>query len=181
MEEDQDYEDQVDLLSSNLAKLGSSTDANAMNQKKELENQLKELEQERLKELRERAQEAIIENIDDQIAEMNDTLDKLLESNRALLAAMNGELTNANEFVANRLATEISTGATANELQSWLGNLSSVYGGKLGDINLADMKIREENNNLYLTVNGRDIQLDTSSQQSVYDAIMKALTQVGGI
>lgn len=181
MEEDQDYEDQVDLLSSNLAKLGSSTDANAMNQKKELENQLKELEQERLKELRERAQEAIIENIDDQIAEMNDTLDKLLESNRALLAAMNGELTNANEFVANRLATEISTGATANELQSWIGNLSSIYGGKLGDINLADMKIREENNNLYLTVNGRDIQLDTSSQQSVYEAIMKALTQVGGI
>ena len=181
MEEDQDYEDQVDLLSSNLAKLGSSTDANAMNQKKELENQLKELEQERLKELRERAQEAIIENIDDQIAEMNDTLDKLLESNRALLAAMNGELTNTNEFIANRLATEISTGATANELQSWLGNLSSVYGGKLGDINLADMKIREENNNLYLTVNGREVQLDTSSQQSVYDAIMKALTQVGGI
>ena len=181
MEEDQDYEDQVDLLSSNLAKLGSSTDANAMSQKKELENQLKELEQERLKELRERAQEAIIENIDDQIAEMNDTLDKLLESNRALLAAMNGELTNANEFVANRLATEISTGATANELQSWLGNLSSVYGGKLGDINLADMKIREENNNLYLTVNGREVQLDTSSQQSVYDAIIKALTQVGGI
>lgn len=181
MEEDQDYEDQVDLLSSNLAKLGSSTDANSMNQKKELENQLKELEQERLKELRERAQEAIIENIDDQIAEMNDTLDKLLESNRALLAAMSGELTNANEFVANRLATEISTGATANELQSWIGNLSSVYGGKLGDINLADMKIREENNNLYLTVNGREVQLDTSSQQSVYDAIMKALTQVGGI
>ena len=60
-EADEDYEEQANTLISNLSKLSSSTNADAKKQSKELENQLKELEEERLKELRERAQEAISE------------------------------------------------------------------------------------------------------------------------
>ena len=180
-EEDIEFDEQLDLLTTNLSKLGSSTDANAMNQKKELENQIKELEEERLKDLRERAQEAIIQNIDDELSEISEKFDKLLESNRALLAAMTGELQDSGNYVSNMLANRISQGDTALDINDYIQTLGSTFGGKLGDIDLNDISVREENNNLYLTVNGKDVLLDTSSQQSVYDAIYKALREVGGI
>ena len=37
----------------------------------------------------------------------------------------------------------------------------------------------EENNQLFLNVNGNDIPLDTNNEQTLYQAIMKALREVG--
>lgn len=62
-EEDQEFEEKVDLITTNLAKLGSSTNASAQNQRNELEKQLQELEKERLQELREKAQEQIMNHL----------------------------------------------------------------------------------------------------------------------
>ena len=132
-EEDDEYEDKADLLVSNLSKLGSSTNASTVKQTKELENQLKELEEERLKELRERAQEAILENMDDELAEISEKFDKLLESNQALLAAMQGELNNPVEYISELLANKIEGGATALEMEDYIGTLQSTYGSVLGD------------------------------------------------
>ena len=39
--------------------------------------------------------------------------------------------------------------------------------------------MREENNQLFLTVNGKEIALDTTNEQNLYQAIMKALTEIG--
>ena len=135
-EEDEDYEKQADLLVSNLSKLGSTSNASAAQQTQELEQQLKELEEERLKELRERAQEAILENMDDELSQINEKFDKLLESNQALLAAMQGELDNPLEFMTELVSNKIESGATALEVQDYINSLQTTYGSALGgDVN----------------------------------------------
>ena len=178
-EEDADFEEQANLLATNLAKLGSSTDASAMNQKRDLEKQLRELEEERLKELRERAQENVINNIDDELSEINEKFDKLIESNQELLKALRGK--DATAVVAQLLTNRIMEGATGNEAQQYVRDLDSTFGSSLGNVDLDNIRIKQENNNLYLTVNGQNILLDTANETNLYNAIMKALTEIGGI
>lgn len=179
-EEEEEYEEQADLLVRNLSKLGSSTNASAIQQTKELEQQLEDLEEERLKELRERAQEAVLEQMDDTLEEINDKFDKLLESNQALLAAMQGELENPTEFITELLSNKIESGATALETQDFFQSLQGTYGSVLGNnVDWDQFKIHEENNQLFLTVNGQTVSLDTNNEQNLYKVIMKALREIG--
>lgn len=179
-EEKEDYDNQAELLISNISKLGSTTNASAQRQTKELEQQFKELEKERLKELRERAQEAVMENMDDTLEEISNKFDKLLESNQALLAVMKGDLNNPVDFISDLIGNKIKSGATALEVQDYIGNLQSTYGSVLGNnVEWDAIQVREENNQLFLNVNGNDIPLDTNNEQTLYQAIMKALREVG--
>ena len=165
---------------SNLSKLGSSTNASAMQQKSDLEKQFKELEKERLQTLRERAREAVLENMDSQIEEINDKFDKLLESNQALLAAMQGELENPLEYITELISTKIEKGATALEVEDYIGSLESTYGSVLdNNVDWDAIRVHEENNQLFLNVNGTEVALDTNNEQNLYQAIMKALREVG--
>ena len=146
---------------------------------KEMEQELEDLNEERMKELRERAQEAILENMDDQLEEISEKFDKLLENNQALLAAMRGDLENPEEYIGNLISNKVESGTTAFELEEYLGNLQSTYGSGFKDGDLNDIKIREENNQMFLTVNGKDIMLDTQNEQNLYAAIIKALREIG--
>lgn len=177
-EEDEEYEEQVNLLISNLSKLGSSTNANSQQKVQEMEQQLEELEAERLKELRERAQEAVLENMDDELQEISDKFDKLLESNHALLLAMQGDLENPADFLSNMIAKELSTGATSLDMEQYVEDLKTSFDSILGDS--VDWEIlKEEIHQLFLNVNGQTINLNEEEEQNIYDAVEKALTQIG--
>lgn len=129
-EEDEDYEEQAQTLITNISKLGSTTNAAASSQRKELVKQLEELEKERLKELRKRAQEQVLDNMDTTLDEINDKFDELLNNNRALLAVMTGQYqSNPSAFVNALLANQASNGATDLEMQNSLANLQSIFGG----------------------------------------------------
>ena len=179
-EEDKDYEEEANQLITNLSKLGSTSNATAVQQAKELEQQLAELEEERLKELRERAQEAILSNMDDQLEEINEKFDKLLESNQNLLTALKMDLVNPTELMSDMIAQQIEKGSTALEIEDYIQSLQSTFGSVLGDnVNWDQIKVREENNQMFLNVNGNDVALDTDNEQNLYQAIMKALREVG--
>lgn len=179
-EEDAQFDEQISTITSNIGKLASSSNMSAVSQTKELEQQLKDLEEERLKELRERAQEALIENIDNELSEISDKFDKLLENNQALLAAFRGDLDNPLAFVSQLLGNKIAKGATANELESYIKTLESTYSNVLGgNVDWDNISVREENNQLFLTVNGQDILLNTSDEKNLYEAIKKALREIG--
>ena len=178
-EEDEEYDEQANTLISNLSKLSSSTNADAKKQSKELENQLKELEEERLKTLRERAQEAVIENMDDTLDEINNKFDELINNNKALLAAMQGDLGSGRDFLARLMDEKVKDGATALELESFWKELESTYSSVLTGIDWDSFKASESGNSMFLNVNGRTVELSPSNQQSVYEIIMKALKQVG--
>lgn len=179
-EEDEDYEKQANILITNLNKLSSTANASAVQEKQRLEQELKKLEEERLKELRERAQEAVLENMDEELKEINEKFDRLLESNQALLAAMTGELKNPLDFITGLIGNKVQSGATQLEMRDYISSLQGTYGSVLGSgVNWDAIKVREENNQLFLTVNGREIALDANNEQNLYQAIMKALTEIG--
>lgn len=177
-ESDEDYEEQANLLISNLNKLSSTNNAASEQKAMELENKLEELEKERLKELRERAQEAILENMDDELAAISEKFDKLLESNQALLIAMQGDLEDPSKFISNMVTDKIASGATALETESYIDSLKSTYGSVLGDKVDWDV-LKETINQLFLNVNGQTINMTSEEEQNVFNIIMNALTGIG--
>ena len=177
-EEDAEYEEERDKLITNISKLASSGDADAKAKTMELEQELKELEAERLQTLKERAREAILENMDNEIEEINDKFDKLLDSNQALLATMQGDLANPTEFLAELIGNKFTDGATKLELEDYIGNLESIYGNTLDGVDWDAIK-EEIIEQLFLNVNGQDVYLNESDQQSVFKAVKKALQEIG--
>lgn len=177
-QEDEDYEEESSRLITNISKLASSGDADARAKTMELEQELKELEAERLQTLKERAREAILENMDNEIEEINDKFDKLLDSNQALLAAMQGDLENPTEFLAEMIGNKFADGATKLELEDYIGNLESIYGNTLDGVNWDAIK-EEVIEQLFLNVNGQDITLNEIDERAVYEAIKKALQSIG--
>lgn len=178
-QDDEDYEEEATRLIDNITKLSSSTNADAMQQTAELQQELENLEEERLQELRERAQEAVIENIDTTIEEINDKFDKLLDSNQALLLAMQGELDNPLEFMTDMIVSQAGKGTTALELEQYLQDLQGTYGNIIGNDVFENMSVREENGQLILNIRGEEITLTQGDEQSIFTAVMDALRAVG--
>lgn len=177
--EDEDYEEEANLLVTNLARLGSSTNADAKNKQADLEQQLKELEEERLETLREQAREAVLENLDKEVEEINEKFDKLLSSNEALLAALTGELDNPTEFVASLLSNKLDSGMTTLEIQDYINELKGIYGGVLGNEVFDNINVEQNNGQTILNINNEEILLSEGEQQSIYAAIVAALQQIG--
>jgi DNA repair exonuclease SbcCD ATPase subunit len=178
-ESEQEYEDKVELLTSNISKLAASSNMADQKTMKEMEAELADLQKERLQELREKAQEAVLENMDDQVEQINDKFDKLLENNQAMLAQMRGELDDPVDFISQLITNKASSGATGLELDDYIGTLQSTYGSQFQSGDLDNINIREENNQIILNVNGSEVVLDTTNETNLYNAITKALTEIG--
>lgn len=181
-EEDQDYEEEANQIIANMSKVGVSADASSQKQLSEMEQSLADLEEERLDTLRERAQEAIVQDIDDQIDEMNTTLDELLDNERALLAAMTGQWSTEEgqqDFVASMLQSKVNEGATAMELADYISTLQSTYGYGLDSVNWDSITAGSENNTTVLNIGGEEITLAADQQQDLYNVIKNALRQIG--
>lgn len=176
-----EYEEQENTLITNISKLATSTSADAVNQRANLEQELEDLQNDRMKTLRENAQDAILDNIDDTIDDIDEKFDTLLNSQQALLAAMTGELQNdSTGFISRLIANEVSQeGLTEMGAQSFLQDISNIYGPLLGSDFFKNMSIEKSGDQLILNVAGKEIQLSNSDQQTVYQAIMDALRQIG--
>ena len=151
-----------------------------MNQMSKLQKELADLEEERIQTLRERAQEAIMSSIDEELQDINDKFDDLLNSQQALLAAMTGELKNPTQFLSNLITNKSNQeGLTALGLENYIKDLQTTYGSIVGNEVFKDITVREIGNQLILNVAGKEINLSENDQQSIYDAIITALQQVG--
>ena len=180
--DNQDYEDTATRYTTNIEKLSSSTDAASMKQAKDLEQKLEDLEKDRLKTLRERAQDALTKNIDDQVTEINDKFDKLLNDQQALLTALT---TNSNSSTASLfsklVSTQVSSGdLTAVGLEEYLQTLQSTLGNYLSDIDWNNISTStDENNNVVLNISGKEVVLNSDDQQTLYNVILNAFKELG--
>ena len=77
------------------------------------------------------------------------------------------------------IGQQVSAGLTSAQLQDYINQLQSRYGYMVGNTDLTDISVREENNSLILNINNREFVLDQSSQESLYAQIMNALRQLG--
>ena len=179
--EDEDFEEQENTLITNISKLAASTSANAINQQAELQKQLENLEKERIAELRQRAQDAIVENISDTIDDIDKKFDELLNSQQALLQAMNGDLNNPNELLSKLIGTKLMTeGLTNLQLSSYVQELQATYGSLNQFAGVDWSALGQVLNTLNLNVNGTTVNnLTAEQQQSIYEAIQAALRQIG--
>ena len=177
----EDYEKTAQQYLNNLSGIGASTDANSQAQRKNLEDKLEDLEKDRLKTLRENAQNAVISNIENEINAIGDKFDKLLNNSNQMLQLMNGNLDSDKAgFFSQLIANSAYNGSTANGLQNFLQTLQSTYGNKLNGVDLSDIKITQDtNNNLILNVNGETYNLNTSDEKSLYETIYAALQKLG--
>lgn len=177
--EDEDYEEKAELLVANLTKLAGSGSADSKAKTEELQNSLAELEKERLQTLRERAQEAVIQSIDDTINDISEKFDELLENNREILNMLNG--TSGNELVADLLSQESFAGKTANEAQQYLNEIQSTFGNQVSNIDWSQISTENIGGNLVLTIGDQVIQLSGQEAQgrNLRDDIVKALAQNG--
>lgn len=176
----EDFKTQEQTLIANISKLATTGNATATNQAANLEQQLKDLEKERLQTLRQQAQDNLMNSIEDEVSDINEKFDKLLNSQSALLAAMTQDLSDPTKFLSNIIANKATQeGLTMTGLQSYVKDIQSIYSPLLGNDVLSKISVREEGNSLILNVNGEEINLSNSDQQSIYEAIMLALKQVG--
>ena len=178
--ETEDFKTQEQTLIANISKLATTGNATAANQAADLKQQLQDLEKERLETLRQQAQDNLMNSIEDEVSEINEKFDKLLNSQSALLAAMTQDLSDPTKFLSNIIANKATQeGLTMTGLQSYVKDIQSIYSPLLGNDVLSKISVREEGNSLILNVNGEEINLSNSDQQSIYEAIMLALKQVG--
>lgn len=178
-EEDQDYDEETSKLITNLARLGSSTNADARTQAAELEKSLKDMAQERIDTLRQRAQEQILSNIDDQINNISDTLDDLLDNSQLLLQMMTKDMTNPEQFIADLIRTQ-GSGMTMLQLQNLIGDLSSTFGSSIGGFDdLSQALSYNKEGDIILNVAGETYNLTQDQGTNIRAAIMEILTQMG--
>ena len=180
--DDQDYEETATRYTTNIEKLSSSTDAASMKQAKDLEQKLEDLEKDRLKTLRERAQDALTENIDDQVTEINDKFDKLLNDQQALLTALTTDSNSSTASLFSKLvSTQVSSGGlTAVGLEDYLQTLQSTLGNYLSDIDWDNISTTtDENNNVVLNISGKEVVLSSDDQQTLYNVILNAFKELG--
>ena len=177
--EDEDYEEKAGLLTANLAKLSGSTSMTAKAQTEELQNSLAELEKERLDTLRQRAQEAVIQSIDDTITEISDSFAELLDNNREILNLLKG--TSGESLVADLLSQDSFATKTAAEAQQYLNEIQSTFGSQVSGIDWSNVSVSEVGGQLTLNIGDQVIQLSGQEAQgrNIKEAILTALTQNG--
>lgn len=182
-EEDTDYEKESTQFQTNLAKLASSSDASAVSMRKELEQSLKDLEEERLKTLRERAQEAVLNSMDDELSTISAKFDDVLNNQQALLTMFNKQLENPSTFLSNLITSQAADGKmTQLQLDSWLNTFKTTYSGVI-DSNILDALTARTDNNGNLTINiGGDevVNVSQSDAKALADALKAAIIQYGG-
>ena len=182
-EEDTDYEKQSIQLQTNLTKLASSSDASAASMRKELEQSLKELEEERLKTLRERAQEAVLNSMDDELSAISAKFDDVLNNQQALLTMFNEALENPSTFLSNLITSQAADGKmTQLQLDSWLNTFKTTYSGVI-DSNILDALTARTDSSGNLTINiGGDevVNVSQSDGKALADALKAAIIQYGG-
>ena len=185
MQEDADYEEEATRLATNAAKLASSTDAHSNAVRADLEAQLEELEKEHLKELRERAQEAVLNNIDDEVEHMSEQLDKILENSELLYQLMQQQMAaGGNAFLGQLIEGKAATGElTSLEMENWImSTLGPAFASVLNGINYNDLiglGTSATNYNTSLNIN-QAVQSLTDDQQAVLGTtILNVLRSMG--
>ena len=177
-EEAENYEEEAQTYISNLAKISSSSDAASKSQAKELAQKLQDLEKERLKTLREEAQEQVVSNIEDQVSSIDDKFDDLLDTDSKILEALNGDTASGGQdFLTSMLATNL-IGKTALEAEDYIKNsFASAFGSKL-DVDKVSVS-QTSGGDLILNVAGQTINLSQNDSNTLAREIYDALARLG--
>ena len=175
-EEEADYLEESSKIIANIAKLSTTTNASAQKQRLELEQQLADLEKERQKELREKAQEAVVENIDKQVQEINNKFEELLNDDKKLLDAMQSTLLNPN--LLSEIATLQGSTMTSLQLEDYVNSLVGAFSSAL---NISDIEAYKSEimNNATFNVGGQTFNVNEQDGNVLWNIIEAMMRKYG--
>ena len=124
--DEQDYAKQRDQYISSIGKLSAGTDATSQNKVNTLKQQLKQLEDDRQKTRREDAQQAVLDNIDDQLDKIQEYYDKFLDNDTAILNSMNSQTK------VQYMQYMHDIGKTSTEIEAWEKSNGNLLSYRLG-------------------------------------------------
>ena len=142
--EDQDYEEQQQLLIENLGKIGAGTDATSMAKIASLESTLKENEKERRETLRQRAQDTLLNSLDDQVSNIEKSLEEQLANEKILLETIKSESFGKTIFNGMLNAIASGGGLTGSQYNS-ITELVTTMVSAGADLSKLDEYIKMEN------------------------------------
>lgn len=142
--EDQDYEEQQQLLIENLGKIGAGTDATSMAKIASLESTLKENEKERRETLRQRAQDTLLNSLDDQVSNIEKTLQQQLNNEKDLLNTIKSESFGKDIF-NNMLMAITESGKLTGSKYNSINDLTTTVISGGADLSKLDDYIKMEN------------------------------------
>lgn len=122
----QEYEVNRDQLLSAINRLTGGTDATSRNKLRDLQKQLKQAEEQEAQRRREDARQELLDNIDNQVAKIQEDFEKLLSNNKELLAKMDSS---TELQYRNYLAT---LGLTEEDIALRVQKLSDLFKGTWG-------------------------------------------------
>ena len=175
-----EYDKKAEQLIENISRLGSSQNADAIAKRADLAKQLEELEQERLKELRTQAQEAMIKSIEDEVTRISDNLEKLLNNEQALLTAMTTDAQTPDKLIASLVSAQFASGNnTELGMQSYLQQMQATFAAIMPNVDWSQVDVERQGDSLILNIMGQTVTLSDTEQQTIYEAIESALRQLG--
>ena len=142
--EDQDYEEQQQLLIENLGKIGAGTDATSMAKIASLESTLKENEKERRETLRQRAQDVLLNSLDDQVSKIEKSLEEQLKNEDNLLTVIQSASFGKNIF-NGMLAAITENGKLPGSQYNSITELVTTMVSAGADLSKLDEYIKMEN------------------------------------
>lgn len=142
--EDQDYEEQQQLLIENLGKIGAGTDATSMAKIASLESTLKENEKERRETLRQRAQDVLLNSLDDQVSKIEKSLEEQLKNEDNLLTVIQSASFGKNIF-NGMLAAITENGKLPSSQYNSITELVTTMVSAGADLSKLDEYIKMEN------------------------------------
>jgi hypothetical protein len=175
-QEDQDYEEEAGVLIENLTKLGASTNADAKKMTADLQESLEELE-------KERAQEQILSNLDEEVEKITTQLEEVINNQQVLLTQLAQAAANPSELISSLVSQKIQDeGLTQLGFADYWNELQETFGSLITNFDWSALNTDLEtnnNSNLVLNILGNNYELNEQEQQTIYDAILSALTQLG--
>lgn len=187
----EEYATSRDQIIDAISRVSAGTDANSRNKLRDLQKQLKQLEENEAKNRREEARQAVLENIDDQISQIEEQFDKLLNNNVELLNSMD-ENTHM-----QYLAYLASQGKTPEEIKlieqemadllkgRWSATGNDYFGQNAAQItNPSVTTVDTSNNTTSFTVNANGqsetVQLTNTQMRSLLESMFNELTRMTG-
>lgn len=185
--EDEDYYEKRDKLLTNMSKVGAGTDATSLNALATMQENLRKLAKEREETLRQRAQDALIEGIDNQIKNIDTQLKNMTETTSAILDVIKTKGLSTEEVAGIGVFNSIQEGSSALDLISKVSDLSSALNVDTSSVisNTATKLLAEgatierTANSVYLNVNGTKIDITEQQNDSLFKTIISALEKNG--
>ncbi len=177
----EDYEQRKADLEEKILRISSSGDSNSLESRRELEKELAALEKDHAKDARKQAQELMVQAIDQNLDDINKKFDEVLQNQKLLLETMKKDFGSNGSLVIDKMLMAAKKDMTDMQYRDFVNNFQRIFSPIVPAYDWEAAQNTTNQNNMYLNVNNKNVQLSDNEAQKLIDYIIKALAGKGGM